>query len=116
MAMTRHTTATVTFRRPFILDGFEQLQPAGSYIVDTEEELMDTVLSSGWKRTSTAMRLMRHGAVEQVPVNPDQLQQALMRDSAQEDSVSRSPSSTKARSDRMRRLLARLSVRNKSHK
>ena len=116
MATTRHTTATVTFQRPFILDGFEQLQPAGSYIVDTEEELIDTVLSPGWKRTSTAMRLTRHGAIEQVPVDPEQLQEALRRDGAQADSVSDAPPSPKARSDRMRRLLAQLSPRDKSRK
>src|ERR1051325_10006863 len=115
MTTNRHTTATVTFRRPFILDGFEQLQPAGSYIVDTEEELMDSVLCSGWKRTSTAMRLMRHGAVEQVPVDPEQLQEALRRDGAQADSLSSSAPSPRVRTDRMRHLLAQLSLRNKSH-
>ena len=111
---TRHATATVTFRRPFILDGFEQFEPAGSYLVDTEEELMDTLLSPGWRRTSTSMRLMRHGAVEQVPVNPQQLEEALLRDGAQEGSVPASRSPPRARGDRMRRLLAQLPVRNKS--
>lgn len=112
MTTTRQATVTVTFRRPFILDGFEQVQPAGSYLVDTEEELMDTRLSAGWKRTSTAMRLMRHGAIEHVSVDPEQLQEALIRDSAQEDSASSSPSAPNARSNRMRRLLAQVSLRN----
>src|SRR6476646_2726544 len=94
MTTARQATATVTFRRPFILDGFEQVQPAGSYLVETEEELMDTSLSAGWKRTSTAMRLMSQGAIEQVPVDTEQLQEALIRDSA-EDSASSSPSTPK---------------------
>src|SRR5206468_11999520 len=99
----RMTSTTIAFRRPFILDGFEQLQPAGSYVVDTEEELIDTLLSSCWKRVSTSMRLGRHGAVEHVPIDPEQLNEALMRDGAQQDpALPMSSSSSKARRDRAR--------------
>jgi hypothetical protein len=114
MTTTRLTSTTVTFLRPFILDGFEQLQPAGSYIVDTEEELMETLLAPVWKRTSTAMRLTRHGAEEHVPVDPEQLQEALVRDGAQQDSaLPISYSSPNARRDRARQLLAQTSNQHK---
>jgi len=70
----------VTFQRPFSLDGFEEIQPAGSYTLDIEDELLDTLLSPVWRRTSTALRLSRRGAIEQVPVDPEQLKDALARD------------------------------------
>jgi hypothetical protein len=114
MATTRHTSTTVTFLRPFILDGFEQLQPAGSYALDIEEELLDTMLSPVWKRTSTAMRLTRHGAVEQVPVDPEQLKEAQARDAAQlEPTTPLSSSSPQARRHRAYSLLGRLPHQNR---
>lgn len=109
MATTRVTSTTVTFVRPFILDGFERLQCAGSYVVDTEEELMDTFSRQAWKRISTVMRLHRDGAVEYLPVNPDQLSDALRRDGAQQDpGLPTSSMSPKGRHDRARSMLALL--------
>jgi hypothetical protein len=37
----RTSQETVTFRRPFSLSGLDQLQPAGSYTVETSEELLE---------------------------------------------------------------------------
>src|ERR1041385_2105595 len=114
MTTTRHTSTTVTFRRPFILDGFEQLQPAGSYTLDIEEELLDTLLSPVWRRTSTTMRLRRHGGLEQVPVDPEQLKEALVRDAAQQEpETPLSSSSPEARRQRAYSLLRRLPHRNR---
>jgi hypothetical protein len=81
----RTTSRTVTFRHPFTLDGFGRVQP-GSYIVDTEEELLDTVLFQAWKRASTIIRLGSSGTVQDVPIDPEQLNNALLQDSAQQDS------------------------------
>jgi len=107
MATTRVTSATVTFVRPFILDGFDELQPAGSYTVDTEEELLDTLSLSSWKRISTVMRLTRQGGIEHMPIDPEQLNEALRRDAAQQDPAAPvSSASPKGRHDRARRLLA----------
>jgi len=106
---TRQSSTTVTFLRPFILDGFEQLQPAGSYTVDIEEELLDTLLSPVWKRISTTMRLRRHGALEQVLVDPEQLKEALARDAAQQEPATPLSSSLpEARRYRAYSLLGRL--------
>jgi hypothetical protein len=82
----RTTSRTVTFRYPFMLDGFDGVQPAGSYIVDTEEELLDTVLFQAWKRASTIIRLGGPGKIQDVPVDPEQLNSALLQDRAQGDS------------------------------
>jgi len=81
----RTISRTVTFRHPFKLEGFGRVQP-GSYIVDTEEELLDTVLFQGWKRASTIIRLGAPGRIRDVPINPEQLNNALLQDRAQDDS------------------------------
>ena len=82
---TRTTTATVAFRRPFILAGFEALQPAGEYAVETEEELVETLTFPVWRRVATVMRVTQLGAVEHITIDPDKLHEALMRDGAQPD-------------------------------
>ena len=109
MPTTRVISTTVTFVRPFILDGLGELQCAGSYVVDTEEELMDTLSLVVWKRISTVIQLSRHGATEYVAISPDQLSDALRRDGAQHDpSAPISPTSAKGWHDRARRILALL--------
>ena len=109
MATTRVISTTVTFARPFILDGFDELQRPGSYVVDTEQELIDSRSVTAWKRISTVMQLKRHGGTEYVPVNPEQLSEALNRDGAQHDPAAPvSSASAKGRHDRARRILALL--------
>ena len=83
---TRTSSKQVTFRRPFLLSGFDSPQPAGTYTVDTEEELLEILgpLSFPvWKRVATIMRLARGGATEYVPVDPNELNDAMARDAAQ---------------------------------
>ena len=109
MATTRVISTTVTFARPFILDGFDELQRPGSYVVDTEQELIDSPSVTAWKRISTVIRLYRHGATEYLPISPDQLTEALSRDGAQRDSARPgSSASAKARHDRARSILSLL--------
>ena len=82
--MTRTSSTTVVFQRPFVLAGFETMQPAGSYIVETEEEQVDSLLVNAWRRVATTMRLPQPGgAIEYHAVDPDALQEALIRDGAQ---------------------------------
>ncbi|HYM30975.1 MAG TPA: hypothetical protein VEU47_06740 [Candidatus Cybelea sp.] len=81
----RTSTTTVTFRQPFILSGFEQLQAAGTYTVDTEEEQIEAISFPVWKRISTVIRLSRSGGVEHRQIDPDELHEALRRDSGRAD-------------------------------
>lgn len=82
---TRTSIATVVFERPFILDGFDTMQPAGSYIVDTEEEPVDSLAVNAWRRVRTTMRLPQPGgAIEYVPVDAQALREALIRDGTQD--------------------------------
>jgi hypothetical protein len=81
----RTTAKTVTFQRPFVLTGFEELQDAGTYTVDTEEEQIASISFPAWRRISTVIRLNRAGTTEYMPVDPAELHEALMRDGAQEN-------------------------------
>jgi hypothetical protein len=78
----RTSQTTVTFRHSFVLDGCESEWPPGSYVVETEEEPLDTLLHAAWKRTSTVMLLKKHGRIEYWPIKPDDLRDALLRDVA----------------------------------
>jgi len=100
---TRTTSKEVVFRRPFLLSGFESVQPAGTYTIETEEELIETLSFPAWRRIATVMIVTRGGTTECMPVDPDELHEALMRDSAQPDaSASTSSSSPQSRQRKAR--------------
>ncbi|MEI9931562.1 MAG: hypothetical protein WDM89_13745 [Rhizomicrobium sp.] len=103
----RTSRKTATFHRPFVLQGFAHVLPPGDYVIDTEEERLDTSLTLAWRRVSTVMRVRVAGAVECRSVDPDELSEALLRDGAQD--APGSPSSrlsAKFRRDRARGPLA----------
>lgn len=102
---TRMTSKTVTFRRPFVLADFASLAPAGDYVVETEEERLDSLTAEIWRRVSTVMRVHQAGATECRSVDPDELHEALMRDGAQDDPAAPpSPTSARSRLARARRF------------
>ena len=84
---TRLTSRTVLFCHPFILSGFERVEPAGSYHVQTEEEEIDgaTVAVSAWRRINTVMHIHRTGVTECVTIDPLELEKALTRDAGPEE-------------------------------
>jgi hypothetical protein len=84
--MNRTTISTVTFRHPFTIQGIDGWQPAGSYIVEMEEELLQALSFPVWRRVHTAIRLpQRPGAsvTEQVAeIDPAEIDAALTGDAA----------------------------------
>jgi len=83
--MTVQTTSkTVTFTRPFNLSGIDEVQPAGTYTVETDEELLQTSSLPAYKWVSTLMRLPSRPTgtmlTQIVEVNPLELAAALERD------------------------------------
>jgi hypothetical protein len=102
----RISRKTVTFRRPFVLQGFAHVLPPGDYAIDTEEERLDTSLTLAWRRVSTVMRVRIDGALEWRSVDADALAEALLRDWAENAPGSpASRQSAKLRRDRARRSL-----------
>lgn len=85
--MTMRTTCrTVIFKHPFSLAGLDGLQPAGTYVVETSEELLDGISFPAWMRRSTVLRLQpRSGLTLTAPINPDELAAKLLWDGASLD-------------------------------
>jgi len=83
----RTTKSTVIFMRPFNLGGFDGEQPAGSYSVETDEELLEGVSFPAYRRMATMMQLdasARASAanLQVAVINPDELAAALAADVA----------------------------------
>jgi hypothetical protein len=80
----RTTRKTVTFRRPFSLSAIDEVQPSGTYTVDTDEELIDGLSFLAYRRVATLLHLpstsSRVGVTELVTVNPSELEAALKTD------------------------------------
>jgi hypothetical protein len=80
----RTTSRTVTFMHPFNLSGVDEVQPAGTYTVETDEELLQTLSLPAYRRISTLMRLpaRRTGAMltQIVEINALELAAVLARD------------------------------------
>ncbi|HXP77592.1 MAG TPA: hypothetical protein VN823_25890 [Stellaceae bacterium] len=94
--VTRTTTKAVTLTRSFILSGLDGVQPAGTYIIETDEELIPTLSFTAYRRTATWLRLPRRrsgarppaGLSEIVAIDPVELDSALARDAAAGQTVS----------------------------
>jgi hypothetical protein len=83
----RSTRDMVTFDHPFTLAGLEGLQPAGTYMVITEEEEVPGLTFIAWRRVATQIYLPAMGvksAMEQVvTIDPRELAEARMHDAEQ---------------------------------
>jgi len=77
---TRTSQKTVTFSRPFVLAGFDEVLPAGAYCVETDEELIEGLSFSAYRRISTLLRLPSTSG-------PSQLTRALAIDAGELDAA-----------------------------
>jgi hypothetical protein len=78
----------MVFRHPFSLKGWAEPQPAGTYAVETEEELIEGLSFPAYRRVSTTItrRATRAGAlVQAIPVGPRELAEAQAADGAAVD-------------------------------
>jgi hypothetical protein len=80
----RTSHKSVTFTQPFSLSGIDDVQPAGTYTVETDEELLSGLSFPAYQRIATLMvlRSRRGGPVveEVVNIDPLELQAAQVRD------------------------------------
>jgi len=85
----RTTSKTVTFTHPFQLSGTDEVQPAGTYTVETDEELLETslLLPPAYRRISTLLRLPANaikgtGLTQMVEIDPLELAAIMAGDAA----------------------------------
>ena len=76
----RTTRETVAFARPFTVIGLDEFQPAGTYTVETDEELIDGVSFPAYRRIGTSIFLPAHparpGWAEVAQIDPRELEAA----------------------------------------
>lgn len=89
----RTSHKTVTFTRPFVLSAIDGVQPAGTYSVETDEELLQTLSFPAYQRTATWIRLplqpssvgfVAAGSAQVVSIDCRELEAALARDAVSE--------------------------------
>jgi hypothetical protein len=85
----RTTRKTVTFTRPFVIGGLDEAQPAGSYEVETDEELLESLSFPAFRRIQTLIRLpprpTHPGMTRSVTIDPQELEAALRKDAARDN-------------------------------
>ncbi len=84
--MERTTTTTAVFQLPFMLGTGEGPFPAGTYIIETEEELIPGLSFQAYRRIRTTMNVPIergvHTALQALTIDPKELEKALELDAA----------------------------------
>ncbi|PWC45761.1 hypothetical protein [Azospirillum sp. TSO22-1] len=98
MTTTRTTIKTVTFTHPFALRGMDAERPAGTYVVETDEELIEPLSFAAYRRIATWIRLPQQagpdGGAQTALIDPDELNEALGPVERADPAAPASPSST----------------------
>ena len=78
----RTTSKTITFNRPFCLNGVDRLLPPGDYRMVTDQELIEGLSFPAYHRISTVIFVPAQSgsAVEMVTIEPVELQAAQEQD------------------------------------
>jgi hypothetical protein len=83
----RTDRTTVSFLKPFSLRDLEGVQPAGDYIVETDNEVIEGLSRVAYRRVATLLTIPSvsapRGLSERVSVDPTDLDAALMKDRQQ---------------------------------
>ena len=53
----RTSCRTVTFKRPFAVSGMDEMQPAGTYTIEIDEELLEGLSFPAYRRIATSILL-----------------------------------------------------------
>ena len=79
----RTSRKSVTFTQPFSLTGIDEVQPAGTYTVESDEELLPGLSFPAYRRVATLIFLRSRGGgpivEEVVHIDPLELQAAQER-------------------------------------
>lgn len=83
----RTTRTTVIFKKGFVLAGLDEEQPAGVYDIETDEERLEGLSFSAYRRVQTLINLHpktgNPSLIQTMTIDPDELDAALERDHAQ---------------------------------
>jgi hypothetical protein len=75
---TRTRRKLLTFAQPFLLRGIDAVVPAGTYRIDTDEELIDGLSFLAYRRTATWIHLpsitTKSGCSQLILVQPSELE------------------------------------------
>lgn len=77
--LSRTQRSTLVFARPFILSGQNRRQPAGTYLVETEEELLEGLSFPAYRRVAMTITLQSASSgamVQAISVQPADLARA----------------------------------------
>lgn len=80
MTALRTTSATVSFSAPFMLKGRTEIYPAGSYEVETDEEIVEANGRTVYLRVATLLYIRSPGMARTLRIDPDDLHRALAAD------------------------------------
>ncbi len=84
--MERTTTTTAVFEHPFMLGTGEEPFPAGTYVIETEEELIPGLSFLLYRRVRTTINVPIareiHTALQALVIDPNELEKALQLDAA----------------------------------
>ena len=82
--VTRTSSNTVVFARPFTVAG--ELRPAGRYLVEVEEELLEPLNFAAWRAVAALIhREGSTGAASWISVDPAELRAAIGREADAEE-------------------------------
>ena len=90
----RTTRQSIVFKHPFSLPGIDHTLPAGTYVVETLEELIDGLSFVAYRRVSTTMVVEAprygngygNGLRQLETIDPADLEEAQRKDAAAPDS------------------------------
>lgn len=82
----RTSSKAITFRRPFTVRGVDEIFPAGTYTVETDEEQVEGISFVAYRRIASLLHLPgKQGSAvtgRMLPVEPGDIDAALRRDQA----------------------------------
>jgi hypothetical protein len=81
----RTSEERVTFNRTFLLPSVDEVLPAGTYLVETEEEQIDSLSFVAYRRVATTITLpalgTETGSRQVIAIDPSELAAARAKDS-----------------------------------
>jgi hypothetical protein len=76
----RTTRKNVTFSKPFVLRAVDHILPPGTYMIETDEELIGNQSTAGYRRLATMIHVRDASRTQVFQIDPTELDADMMRD------------------------------------